>query len=245
MNEDLISGIYFKSKRKAYLMRLWTTFLIPLSLTLLFPLCYWYQSKYIIERKKIDGKECYFTGKLWVMYLLYLFFLGSFIGLLFLFDFIFHKSGVSFFMNTPQVIITTLFGAIVHFLLVTVQDRYIQMCTHFKDEPKARSGFHMNVLLMILKIVVVKLINMVSLGLLQPIAQTMTYNYIYKRGYYDHIDLDYHFSLKKLYPRWFLDLFLAIITLGFYIPAVLNRLDRKCMTHAHIRKTEETKKVGE
>ena len=216
-------------------MRLWTSWVTALSLTLLLPLCYWYQSRYIISRKVIDGKKCYFNGKLLFMYILYAIFLTVDIGIVLLIQFLYKKSGIPLFESIPANIISSVIVAITHFLLITIQEKYVQAHTHFVDEEMKKSGYRFNFFLLLVKNLLIKLLNTMLLGLLYPITRTILYSYNYKRGYYDEIDLTYKFSLKKLYPRWFLDWFLIIITLTFYLPAAENRLDEKCQRNAHLK----------
>ena len=234
MSDELSSGIYFHSRFKAYLMRLWVSVVSIFSITLLMPICLWYQTKYLTKYKVIDGKRCYFDGKIKVMYLLYLLFLVVFTGMAFLFYFLLKKSGIYLFTHAPSFIVTALFSMVTTFFMVTTQEIYIQKSTHFVDEVKGKSGFHFKFWKMILKIVLTKLINMISLGLLYPITVVIKADYTYKRGYYDNIDLTYHFSLKKLYPRWLLDILLTIFTLGLYFPHALNLIDVKCHKNVHL-----------
>lgn len=236
MNE---SGIYFESRAKAYFMRLWTSVVTIFSLTLLFPLCYWYQSRYIINRKTVEGKKCYFDGKLKIMYLLYIGFLALDIGIIFLIYFLYKKAGIDAFENIPANIITALTMAITHFFVATIQEIYVQKHTHFVGEQYGKSGYYFKFWMMLFKTALTKITNTMFLGLLYPITHVINYRYSYKRGYYDDIKLDYKFSLKGLYPRWFLDLLLIVITLGLYIPAASNRLDERCQKHAHLLKEDK------
>ena len=89
---------------------------------------------------------------------------------------------------------------------------------------------------MLVKSLVVKLINTFSFGLLYPLSESLKYYYDYHRCYIDGYHFDYKFSIKKLYPRWFLDLLLIIVTFGFYMFAATLRIEERNVTFIHIKK---------
>ena len=66
-----MSRLVIESKVKAYLVVLWTFWVAVFSLSLAYPLCYWYRAKYFIPKKYIDGRRLKFEGKLLKMYIYY------------------------------------------------------------------------------------------------------------------------------------------------------------------------------
>ena len=95
---------------------------------------------------------------------------------------------------------------------------------------------------MVLRKILLKVLSLFTLGLLMPLQICLETYYEYHRGYISGHRFSYRLSLKKLYPRWFLDLFLSIITFGFYFFAALNRLEERNMGFVHIKEDKKRKR---
>ena len=120
--------------------------------------------------------------------------------------------------------------------LMLQEKRIVQQATHFEGEKEKKSGFDSHIFLLFFKVILVKIVNTISAGLLFPISESLKYFYDYNRCYIDGYHFTYKFSIKKLYPRWFLDFLLSIITFGFYLPAATLRIEERNQTFIHIKK---------
>lgn len=233
-----MSELKIEDRKKAYLVMLWTFWASIFSFSLAYPVCYWYLSKYFIPKKYIDGRRLRFDGSLLKMYIFYSIGLSIVIGLFFLIHFLV-TTYINNFNISPKVISYIINGILtlaVSFFIVVQEKRIVQQGTHFEDEVDKKSGFDTRIFLLFFKIIIVKIINAVSAGLLYPISTSLNYFYDYNRCYIDGYHFTYKFSIRKLYPRWFLDLLLSIVTFGFYLPAATLRIEERNQTFVHIKK---------
>ena len=237
-----MSELRLENRRKAYLVTLSSFWLSILSVFLLYPICLWYKTKYFTNRKYIDGKKLVFEGEAIDMYLIFTIGLAiaTFlsVGLRF--------ALTSFFPNIPvdkaTEIPNSLFSLLISFFVVLQERRYIQKNIHFEGEEEKKSGFTVNIFWMVLRKILLKVLSLFTLGLLMPLQICLETYYEYHRGYISGHRFSYRLSLKKLYPRWFLDLFLSIITFGFYFFAALNRLEERNMGFVHIKEDKKRKR---
>lgn len=233
-----MSELRIEDRTKAYLVMLWTFWATVFSFSLAFPLCYWYRTRYFTPKKYIDGRRLRFEGKLIKMYIFYAIGLAITIGTIFLIDFLIKtyikNSGIP--SNIVSRVVNIIYTIVITFFIGVQEKRIVQQGTHFEDEVDKKSGFDMHFFLMLIKSLVVKLINTFSFGLLYPLSESLKYYYDYHRCYIDGYHFDYKFSIKKLYPRWLLDLLLIVVTFGFYMFAATLRIEERNITFIHTKK---------
>lgn len=233
-----MSRLVIESKVKAYLVVLWTFWVAVFSFSLAYPLCYWYRAKYFIPKKYIDGRRLKFEGKLLKMYVYYSIGLALTIGMILLINFLIttYVKNLGIPSNILSRIVSSLYALTVSLFIVVHEKRIVQQGTHFEDEVDKKSGFDNHFFLMLLKTLLVSVINTSTIGLLYPISESLRYYYDYHRCYIDGYHFSYKFSLGKLYPRWFLDYLLTIVTFGFYLFAATLRIEARNQTFVHIKK---------
>lgn len=233
-----MSELRIEDRKKTYLVMLWTFLASVFSFTLAYPVCYWYRCKYFIPKKYIDGRKLRFDGNLPKMYIFYIIGLSIVIGMFFLIYFLV-TTYISNLNISPKVISYIVNGVValsISLFIVIQEKRIVQQGIHFEDEEDKKSGFDIHIFLMLYKSILVKIISAFSACLLYPISESLEYFYDYNRCYIDGYHFTYKFSIRKLYPRWFLDLFLSIITFGFYLPAATLRIEERNQTFVHIKK---------
>ena len=233
-----MSELRLESKGKAYLVMMWTFFASVFSLSLAYPVCYWYRARYFTPKKYIDGRRLRFDGKLSKMYIFYAVGLALTIGIILLLNFLIttYVKNLGIPSNILSRVVNALYALTVTLFIGVHEKRIVQQGTHFEDEVDKKSGFDIHFFLMLLKTLLVSVINTFTLGLLYPISESLKYYYDYHRCYIDGYHFSYKFSLGKLYPRWFLDYFLSVITFGFYMFAATLRIERRNITFIHIKK---------
>ena len=221
---------------KAYFIKLGTGLMAILSLTLLYPLAFYLDTKYFTKRKYIDGKQLEFRGNVWDIYVIYL--IGTFttLALLSLINRLYYDYGMTLLASWWPRISSAITVGLIGFLITVQENKYVQQNAHFANQEQSESGYEVHVFWMIGKLTIVKILQVLSAGLLFPITMRIEYLYNYQRGYIDNTHFTYKFSLKKMYPRWFLDFFLIYISLGLYAPMAIIRIDKNCQTFVHIKK---------
>lgn len=224
MNEEKQSYLLLEDKKEAYLVYLSAIIISFLSILLLIPLGYWIVSSYFIPRKYIDNRQLKYTGKLSHCFII--FYIGVAIMAVWaiVYELILKQNGL--IDSIPHQLINTVPG-VIGTLFISVQlNRYNQKNTHFVDENDGKSGFIFLLPLLIGKHILTKIISVISVGLLHPITTRIAAYTDYERGYIDGYRFKYEFSLKKMYPRYLLDLLLSILTIGFYFPMlVIHRME--------------------
>ena len=233
MKEVKCSYYQLENKRKAYFVILGTGLLSILSLGALIPLGNYLFNRYFIPRKYIDNRQLTYKGRLWVLFVIfYVVLIGLLLCVFFLQIILNHYNlATSGAFQTLNAIPATL-GAII---IQAQTNKYNQKSTHFIDEKGKKSGFHFKLFYFLGKYVLTKIINYASLALLYPLSTRLSVFYDYKRGYIDGYYFTYHFSMRKTYPRYLLDLLLCIITLGLYIPMLLIRRYTSDQEFVHIK----------
>ncbi len=229
-----VSEIRIENRWSAYLVRLWITVVPVISATLLYPLCLWYKNVYFTSRTYIDGHKLKFNGHIFIMYVIY--FIGLVVAgfMVTLLNLIIANINFELLNNIYVKISHFIPPFLVSFFVVAQERKYVQMQTHFEHIKNGKSGFKFRFFLLILKTVLCKGLTLISAGLLFPITSRLECLYDYKRGYIDGKEFNYHFSFRKMI-RWLFDILLITITLGFYFPFAINRIEKNNQTFVHLK----------
>ena len=231
------SYLRIDNKKEAYFTLLGATAITIFSLGVLSPISFWLLHRYIVPRKFINNRRLSFNAKLWVYCLIFYIGLVLIIGCVFLIEFILQTYHLK--ESIPHQFINAIPSLLVSLFINIWMNRYTQVNTHFVDVKDGKSGFKFHIWLFLGKYVLTKTLKIVSIGLLYPLSTRMSCLYDYKRCYIDGYHFKYHFSLKKMYPRWLLDLLFSVITIGFYLPIALLR--RYSIDQQFVHILDETK----
>lgn len=221
MSEEKQSYLLLEDKKEAYLVYLSAILISFLSLLLLIPLGYWIVSSYFIPRKYIDNRQLKYTGILSRCFII--FYIGVILmaAWVVIYELLLKQNGL--INSIPHQLLNAVPGVIASLCISVQLNRYNQKNTHFADENDGKSGFIFYLALLVGKHILAKIISAISVGLLYPITTRISTYADYERGYIDGYRCDYEFTLKKMYPRYLLDLLLSIVTIGFYYPMLVIR----------------------
>ncbi len=241
MEKKKQSYLKIEERGNAYLVLLWTILATIFTGGLLFPLAIWYINKYFIPKKYIDDRQLSYNGKLIIYFLII--YVGAMLVLICVWTIELVLKHYNLIDNVPAQLLNAIPGLLGTLLINIHISRYTQQSTHFADTKDQKSGFKFKLWLFLGKYILTKIIAVGTAWLLYPISSRLSVMYDYKRGYIDGYVFSYKFSFRKMYPRYLLDVLLFIITIGFYLPALLIRRYESDQQFVHISgKLEEKEK---
>ena len=230
------SELRIENMFQAYLVKLATVLMTIFSLSLAFPFAYYIDVKYFTKRKYIDGRRLEFSGSLWMIWTIYVIGVVLVLAIVSFTKRLYEDLDIDFLDALWPKILSIITVGLISLLINLQEKRYVQANTHFADQKKERSGYEFHFFWMLWKLIGVKLLKVISAGLLFPISNRIECLYDYKRGYIDNVHFDYQFSFKKMYPRWILDFIFIIITFGLYAPFAFIRIENIDLSFVHIKK---------
>ena len=234
------SYLLIENKKRTYLILLGCGLMTIFTVFLLFPLASYIVSKHTITRKYIDGRQLTYTGKVGKIFLIFYVGLAALVLCVLAIEILLRSFNL--LNSIPHQTLNSIPGILAGFFIRVVLNRYNQKNTHFVDVKDGVSGFKFHIWLFLGKYVVTRLVKIISIWFLFPLSSRMSTYYDYRRGYIDGYHFTYKFSLRKMYPKYLLDLLLTVVTIFFYAPLlILNRLEID-QTFVHIATEEELTK---
>ena len=228
---------------KGYLLNLFTFVGTVFSLSLLYPVVYYFSERWKLSATYIDGKRLTFEGKLWHCYGIYLSglvfaalsatvitFLASLVGK-------YLPQFPSEWVSLGASAATTAVNA---YFLTKRLLRWKKKHTHFADETHGESGLRHNLFRCALVSVLNTVLSVLTLGIVYPLTYRLKYGYYTNSSIIDGKKLVFRGKLSALYGRWVLWILLTIATLGLYLPLIAHNLQSWATANTFIDEEEDT-----
>ncbi len=231
---------FFSYSQKEYIKWYLTKLLLnTFSFTIIKPLLLYIEYKKEAESTLIDGQQLYFKGRLKEIILRY--YIWLIITTLIIFITLFF---INYFYNKitlylPVSIIDIATSALITFLsqfFLNMSIRKWKYHSTYIENNNNKSFYKGHFFLIILASGIRKILTILSIGLFYPTIKMISYRYechgIVISNH--HLTSDYHPLM--MYKTWIKDLFLIIITLGFYWPFVSFKIKKEMIEHLHFEK---------
>lgn len=214
-----MQSVFWGSKRDYYILELSKWLVSIVSLSILTPLSVYNFEKWRISNSQISGKILIFTGKLWHCYGLYVVWL-CILSLFFLLS-----NYILYILDLflPHDVVFWVVNAIVLYLNANLLQSIYRMWA------KRQVTFAESLVPTIVKSKIFDsmkvyflawLITFFSLKLASPTAHNIKMKYYAKCLKISGQNLDFVENEKTIYSFWWKDVFLSIVTLGFYLPVL-------------------------
>lgn len=246
--EDAIPVLPGKSKYdcpavKGYLLNLFTFAGTVFSLSLLYPVVYFFSERWKLSVTYIDGKRLTFEGKLWHCYGIYL--SGLILAALSATLITFFASLVGrYFPQFPSewasLGASAATTAVNAYFLTKRLLRWKKKHTHFADEIPSESGLRHNLFRCALVSVLNTVLSVLTLGIVYPLTYRLKYGYYTNSSIIDGERLVFRGKLSSLYGKWVLWILLTIATLGLYLPLIAHNLQSWATANTFIDEEEDT-----
>lgn len=214
-----MQSVFWGSKRDYYILELSKWLVSIVSLSILTPLSVYNFEKWRISNSQISGKILIFTGKLWHCYGLYFVWLCVLIAFFSLYNYILYILNLLF----PHEVVFWVVNAIVLYLnaslLQTIYRMWSKRSVAFAESivpTVVKSQFWKGAQVYLLA----WLITTFTLKLASPTAHQIKMKYYAVCLKISGQNLDFVENEKTLYDFWWKDVFLSIVTLGFYLPVL-------------------------
>lgn len=214
-----MQSVFWGSKRVYYILELSKWLVSIVSLSILTPLAVYNFEKWRTENSQISGKSLIFKGKLWHAYGLFLIWLCILAVFFAVSNYILYVLNLLF----PQEVVFWVVNLIVLYLnaslLQTIYRMWVKRSMAFA-ESIVPTVVKSNVWLTIKTYVFAWLIATFSLKLASPTAHQIKMEYHANCLQISGQNLKFIESEKTIYSFWWKDVFLSMVTLGFYLPVL-------------------------
>lgn len=227
---------------KGYLLNLFTFVGTVFSLSLLYPLVYFFSERWKLSVTFIEGKRLAFDGKLLHCYGIYLSGLAlaalSATAVTFLANSVgryfpqFPSEWVSLGANAATTAVNAYF-------LTKRLLRWKKKHIHFADEIPSESGLRHNLFRCALVSVLNTVLSVLTLGIVYPLTYRLKYGYYTNSSIIDGKKLIFKGKLSALYGRWALWILLTVATLGLYLPLIAHNLQSWATANTFIDENAE------
>lgn len=211
-----INSRFVGSPAAFYFINLFFLAVSVLSVSILYPAAYFLSEKWKIENTYIDGKKLAFNGRLTSAYAIY--FTGLFFAAasLFLINYLvrllpFDLPFLSAALNGATAGLNALF-------VTNRLRRWKMKNTHYDGIPTGLSQPERNLIKSACVSLLSAVVSVVTLGISYPLVYKIKESYYTDMSVIDGDDVFLDGKAAPPFPKWFLGLFLSVITLGLFIP---------------------------
>lgn len=195
-----------------------------MSLTVLYPLAYYFTEKRKTEDTYVDGKKLCFTGRLYQAYSIYFTGLLSAAASVALVNVII----AALKLNLPSSLLGYALSAAaagINFLFVTSRMlRWRKKHIHYDGGLPGDSYLGKNLVKCAFVSLATSALGILTLGISYPLMYKLKQSYYTDMSVIDGDDVVLTGKVSSLYGAWFSGLFFCVITLGLFIPMLNYRL---------------------